>query len=234
MCGRFVQGLSLNELKTHFSNVEFAPNIPGPSWNIAPTQQVLILLEDTKRPGSFRGESARWSLTPPWSPTLTTPFPTFNARVEGISTKATWRDPLRKRRCMILTTGFYEWAGTKRNRVPYFISAPTERDQPGLLPMAGLYGWWREPGSTGTAGWHLTATMLTQQAHGIIASIHDRAPVFIHPTLEQPWIRTSTDGNQALAEDVAHTSTGIVQTLNMYRVAPIRGDGPELIQEMSD
>lgn len=229
MCGRFVQSLTAEELKQRFSAFEFAETIPPPSWNIAPTAQIVILLEDHKNPGVFRAESARWSLTPSWSKTLQTAFPTFNARVEGLAEKPVWRAPLDNRRCVILTTGFYEWTGPKGARVPHFLRHQSDD----LLPMAGLYGWWKEPGAQGSDRWHLTATMLTRSATGPLEHLHHRAPVFMHPQLQDTWIDAQEQGTQRLVDAVAEASTAIADRLRIHEVAPLRGDGPELIRPVS-
>lgn len=67
----------------------------APSWNIKPTQTIPVVIESAKGEGDVlrRLEPARWTLTPSWSKELKTRFPTFNARSEGITEKATWKGP---------------------------------------------------------------------------------------------------------------------------------------------
>lgn len=221
MCGRYVMGLTLDAFKQQFAEYQVSLNLPEPNWNIKPTDPIPILLEDHKQPGHLRAEPARWSLTPPWSPTLNTPYPTFNARTEHITEKPTWSTPLKTRRCIIPTTGFYEWSGPKGNRTPHYIYGP----QP-TLNIAGLYGWWKDD----TGHWHLTATMLTQQSTGMMASIHHRMPVFIDDSHTQTWLTPSIPGTQTLVDTITKTSEALAAELHEYAVRPLRGNGPKLIE----
>ena len=219
-------GLTLEDLRRDFSEYMIAPDLPAPSWNIAPTQDILILLEDHRQPGTRRAERARWSLTPPWSSTLETKYPTFNARTEGITEKAAWKGPLVARRCAIVTTGFYEWSGPKGQRHPHFITGPHN-----TLLMAGLYGWWRP--REDPHAWHLTATMLTQASVGTMTSLHDRMPVFVDDTLLGEWLNPAIHGTQDLVDVLVAESAGIATRLTEHRVPPLRGDGPHLVEPIS-
>lgn len=224
MCGRFVMGMTLEEFKRQFGEYQISSDLPKPSWNVAPTQQIAILLEDHKQQGLLRAESARWSLIPPWSDTITLRYPTFNARTENITEKAVWKGPLVSRRCIIVTNGFYEWTGDRGSRVPHFIHGPTE-----ILTIAGLYGWWREPESQGSDGWHLTATMLTQTATGAMQPLHHRMPVFMNDALSSDWLDHTLRGSQQLVDAVSEGSEALAANLREHVVAPLHGNGPELI-----
>lgn len=219
-------GLTLEEFRKEFTEYMLFKELPKPSWNIAPTNDVVILVEDRKQPGTKRAEPARWSLTPPWSPTLTLPYPTFNARSESLTEKRTWKGPLASRRCAIVTTGFYEWSGPKGNRQPHFISSGAS-----TLLMAGLYEWWRAPEAP--EEWVLTTTMLTQPSTGIMQGIHDRMPVFLGPTMLDDWIDAGARGDQALVDTATRKSAEIACHLTEHVVAPLRGDGPDLILPIS-
>lgn len=233
MCGRFVMGLTLEEFRKEFAEYMVSKELPKPSWNIAPTDKVVILVEDHNAPGTLRAESARWSLTPPWSPTLDLKYPTFNARTEGITEKKTWSGPLVSRRCAIVTTGFYEWSGSPGSRKPHFITG-----EGSTLLMAGLYAWWRAPEHRGLpaseeAPWHLTATMLTQKSTGIMRPIHDRMPVMLREHLVRDWLDPAIRGSQELVDVVTSSSDEYAERLTEYRVRPLQGEGPELITPLT-
>ncbi|MGO1851474.1 SOS response-associated peptidase [Microbacterium sp.] len=102
-------------------------------WNIKPTQEIAVILDSAKT-DEIRVESARWSLVPPWSDTLKTRFPTLNARTEGITSKATWRGPIKSHRCIVPASGYYEWTGDKGAKTPWWI-----HPDDGILGFAGLY-----------------------------------------------------------------------------------------------
>ncbi len=107
MCGRLVVSNTTDEL---FSVCDAAGGDFQdwhPSWNIKLTQTVPVVLHSATRyeEAVRRLELARWSRTPSWSQELTTKFPTFNARSEGITEKATWRGPVTTHRALVPVSG---------------------------------------------------------------------------------------------------------------------------------
>ncbi|WP_336652354.1 MULTISPECIES: SOS response-associated peptidase [unclassified Leucobacter] len=195
-----------------------------PSWNVKPTQQIPVALTSTKD-GAKRFEMAHWSLVPPWAKEMKSRYPTFNARSEQLSEKATFKGPLKRQRCVIPVTGFYEWTGPKTARTPHAIFGLAQ-----ILPMAGLYSWWREPDAAESEGWHLTATILTRASAGVMESLHDRMPVFMAEELVRDWLDPETEGDQLLVDAVSEASIPISEQLREWAVRPLRGDGPELIE----
>ena len=195
-----------------------------PSWNLKPTQDIPVALTDHKT-GEKQLRYAYWSLVPIWSKELKTKFPTFNARSETVTEKASFKNQVKGRRCVIPVSGFYEWTGPKGKRTPHAIFGP----QP-VIPMAGLYSWWHEPGAGDDEGWHLTATILTRASAGIMADLHDRMPVFMSDELLHDWLDPETEGDQLLVDAVAEAAVPISEQLRQWTVAPLRGDGPELIE----
>lgn len=223
MCGRYVQGMDPDELDAVLGVDVRADDLPEPSWNIKPTQQIPVLVEGRKQPGLRRLASARWSLTPSWSKTLETRMPLFNARIETVLEKPSFKAAARNRRCIIPASGYYEWTGEKAARVPHYIHAETP------ILFAGLASWWRDPTAPGDDGWHLTATILTMDAYGPMQHIHDRIPVFMTSDLEPDWLSPGTVGDEALMAAVAAASKRVGDRLSGHEVAPLRGDSPDLI-----
>lgn len=197
------------------------------SWNVAPTQQVPVLFESAKGEAEVRrrAELGRWSLVPSWSKTPTLKFPTFNARSEGIAEKASWKTPVKSKRAVIPAAGYYEWRTVGKVKTPFFIHTPGE-----LLNFAGLYSWWRQPGSTNDDDWMLTATIITRPAVGEVVGIHDRTPVTLPAHWIDQWVDATVVGDQALVDEAVAAATPIAEGLEFYEVAPLKGDGPELIR----
>lgn len=193
------------------------------SWNVKPTQQIPTLFTSTKD-GAKRFGTAYWSLVPHWSKDLKLAYPTFNARSEGVSEKATFKGPLKTQRCVIPVTGFYEWTGPKAARTPHVIVGPEK-----ILPLAGLFTWWHEPTAAEGEGWGLTATILTQASAGVMQPIHDRMPVFLDDKILHDWLDPETPGDQALVDTAAALSVPYAERLHEWEVGRLRGDGPELI-----
>ncbi|TQL46662.1 putative SOS response-associated peptidase YedK [Homoserinimonas aerilata] len=229
MCGRFAMNKETNELIEEFVAAGGDWRDWRPGWNIKPTQEIPIVVESTKTGELVRRlEPARWSLVPSWSKTLKLKFPTFNARSEGIAEKATWRGPLKSHRCLVPMTGYYEWRtdpdGTK---TPHFIHLPGE-----TLAMAGLYSWWPDPAlpQDDPARWNLTATILTADAVDELIGIHDRNPVPLPRDWWDDWLNPELEGDQSFVDAAVQAALPVAQSLEFYEVAPLRGDGPELLE----
>lgn len=227
MCGRVV--VDYDELIPAAADTELAAWITEPpvgaqsSWNVKPTQQIPAAYTDHKT-GEKKFETAYWSMVPIWAKELKTKYPTFNARIETVAEKATFKNAVKNRRCAIPVSAFYEWTGPKEHRTPHAIFGPTP-----ILPMAGLMSWWHEPGAAEDDGWHLTATILTRPAAGVMATLHDRMPVFLADELVADWIDPDTVGDQLLLDAVSELSVPISERLHEHAVAPLRGDGAGLI-----
>lgn len=194
--------------------------LPAPSWNVKPTQTIPVVAGSSPE---RRLTPARWSLVPPWADDLKLKFPTFNARIETAAEKPTFRASVQSKRCLIPFDGYYEWLTEGSIKTPHYVHRVD--DQP--LAIAGLYSWWRKPN---TDEWHLTATILTRDSAGPISWLHDRMPVLLPIELLDDWLDTEISGDAALLRSVSEASLGLVDALDVYPVAPLRGDGPELIR----
>lgn len=195
-----------------------------PAYNIKPTQQVVTLLHSS-RLGEDVATTSRWSLVPPWSKTIESRA-TFNARVEGIAAKPTWRGPVRSSRCLIPAAGWFEWTGPKQARVPHWIHPAG-----GLVMFAGLFSWWADPQvpEGDESRWHLTSTIVTMPAPPELAHIHDRAPVCVPEALWAEWIDPGVKGTQEYVEHVAEAAVAVSGGMAVHPVAPLRADGPGLL-----
>lgn len=227
MCGRIV--VDYDEMLPVAANSELAdwmrdqPEGTASSWNVSPTEQIPVVFSDPKT-AAPRFETAHWSLIPPWSKELKTKFPTFNARIETAAEKASFKSSVQAKRCVIPVSAFYEWSGPKGERTPHAIFGPTP-----MLPLAGLYAWWREPGAAEGKGWHLTATILTRASAGIMKPIHDRMPVFMSDELVHDWLNPEITGDQLLLDAASELAIPISKQLREHAVRPLRGNGPGLI-----
>ena len=119
MCGRVRLHNDYSEIKIQigFADDAAAPNIAA-SWNVAPTQSVLVTVFD-RETRQRKPEKMRWGLIPSWAKDLKIGYSTFNARAEGIETKAAFRGAWKAgRRCLVITDGFYEWRKTAKSKLP--------------------------------------------------------------------------------------------------------------------
>ena len=238
MCGRFAMNDAVNAMITDF--VLATGRDPDewmsswvPSYNIRPTDPVPILLEtlldkkDPDGPTTRRAELAQWWLTPSSATTLRGSAPMFNARSETVTERPAFRGPVKRQRAVIPAAGYFETMAVEGTKVPQFIRPPQ-----GLLYFAGLYSWWPDPNvpAGDPARWHLTTTILTREAVGDIARVHDRTPVTLPRELVDTWIDPHVLGDARFVEDMVNAATDVATELTFHQVAsPIRGDSPETI-----
>ena len=181
MCGRYAVTLPPDSYRALFDYRE-QPNFP-PRFNVAPTQPVAIVTADR---GGRHFRLVRWGFLPGW---VRDPkdFPLlFNARGETLDAKATFRNALRRRRCIFLADGFYEWQRRGRDKQPFLVRM---RDR-GPMPLAGLWETYSDP----SGGEIDTAAIVTTDANGLLAGIHDRMPVILSREGIAPWLDVETVG----------------------------------------
>ena len=222
MCGGYALAEPTEVLEDVFNVDLVGENLPGPSWNIRPTNQVPIVVDTIDASGDQRRrlESARWSLIPSWVKSEPPKFSTFNARSEDAASKASWRDAVKSKRCVLPASGYYEWVVEEGVKVPHYIHADE------TLAFAGLYSWWR---AAETDPWMLTATILTMPTVPELAAIHDRNPMPLPRDNWDAWLNPTTLGSQDLVDAAVAASVSVAAELSEYRVGPIKGNGPELV-----
>jgi putative SOS response-associated peptidase YedK len=229
MCGRFIITDTAPDLVAMFDVEIEGENLPEASWNVKPTEQIPIVLESAKQqPPVRRLEAARWSLVPPGSPDLSLGFPTFNARAESVAQKPAFAPSLTSKRALIPATGYFEWRTDGSTKTPYFVSS----DDGLPLAFAGLYSWWRNPAlaDADPARWVLTATILTTEAYGPLAEIHERMPLVLPEEWWDHWLDPHTKGDQQLVDAAVAASRPLAEVLDFHEVATVEGNGPELIE----
>jgi putative SOS response-associated peptidase YedK len=133
------------------------------------------------------------------------------------------------KRALIPATGYYEWHTEGTTKTPYFI-----RPAEGTMAFAGLYSWWRNPAlaEDDENRWVLTATILTMDAVPHLAPIHDRNPVPAPRDMWDDWLNPQVTGDQGLLDAMVAASVPLAESLEYYRVGPVTGEGPDLIQPL--
>ncbi|WP_405372810.1 MULTISPECIES: SOS response-associated peptidase [unclassified Microbacterium] len=232
MCGRFVVANVASELVGVLRVDVESDDLPAPSFNIAPTARVGIVLDSAKTdPPTRRLEPARWGLIPGWAKDPKIGVKAFNARSEELEDKPMFRQALISRRAIVPATGYYEWAQTDDGKVPYFI-APADGSP---LLFAGLYEWWRDPSKADSdpAKWVLSFTILTRDAVAPLGSIHDRMPLFVDADFADAWLDTEVENVGDLLDAAIDAAPDVVETLTDHVVSSavgnVRNDSPDLI-----
>jgi putative SOS response-associated peptidase YedK len=149
----------------------------APRYNVAPSQMVAAIR--AAQNGQPQGVQLRWGLVPFWAKDAGIGNRMINARAETLAEKPAFRNAWKKRRCLILANGFYEWRGQGTGKTPFFISRPDE--QP--IALAGLWERWEK----GDAPLE-TCTIITTAANRTLRDLHDRMPVILPPDTMRAWL----------------------------------------------
>ena len=180
MCGRFTLGATAATLAAQFD----LANVPTwtPRYNIAPTQEVLVVLQPSPQ-ANQEARLHRWGLIPPWAKDPSIGNRMINARAETVATKPAFRRAFKERRCLLLADGLYEWQRQERRKQPFYIRLRDGRP----FAFAGLWEHWE--GSEGMA--IQSCAILTTTSNEVVGRIHDRMPVILSPTDYDRWLDPS-------------------------------------------
>ena len=187
MCGRFVGYRNLDELKKVFPidccNCEVTAN-----YNVAPSQEILAIF---KHEGQNWLDKFHWGLVPFWAKDPRIGSRMINARAETLAEKSSFRNPFKKRRCLIVTDGFYEWKGPRGQKQPMFITISDKKP----FAFAGLWETW---GKEDRQAVYRSCTIITTEACGAMRDIHHRMPVILKPEAYEFWLNPKNQDVAAL------------------------------------
>ena len=233
MCGRFVVASAGPELVGMLRVDVESDDLPEPSYNIAPTARVAIVLDSVKsEPPTRRLEAARWGLVPSWAKDPKIGARAFNARAEELEDKPMFRSALAKRRAVVPASGYYEWKTADGVKTPHYIH-PVDGSP---LFMAGLYEWWKDDAKPedDPDRWLLSFTILTRDSIGRLGSIHDRMPLLVDVDHADAWLDPATDNVRDVLDAAIDAAPAVAETLDDYVVSKavgnVRNNSPELIE----
>lgn len=176
MCGRFTLTSPDSGIAAQFSLLDLPPL--EPRYNIAPTQPVAAVRMAAE--GAARELAMlQWGLVPSWAKDPEVGSRLINARSETVAEKPAFRDALRRRRCLVLADGFYEWQKLDGGKQPFYFRLR----EGGVFGFAGLWERWQGP-----AGVIESCTLITTEANDLLRSVHDRMPVIVHPRDHDLWL----------------------------------------------
>ena len=180
MCGRFV--LHHGEASL-WEALEIRAMRPGllPRFNIAPTQPVAVVLQEQDRVLDF----FKWGLIPFWAKDPKIGHRMINARAETINEKPAFRAALKRRRCLIPASGYYEWQKTPNGKIPHYLHRSNDR----IITLAGLWEEWISHEEEIVR----TCTIITTEANDFTSSVHHRMPVILDPPGQSTWLDPSRE-----------------------------------------
>lgn len=228
MCGRFVSASPPDEIARYFG-AEAPEAALEPSHNVAPTNQVYVVLES----GGVRTlDTMRWGLVPFWADDPKIGNRLINARSETVATKNAFRHAFRKKRCIIPADGFFEWkavAGQKAKQ-PYFIHRPDGEP----YAFAGLWETWRGRRDDADAEPEVlrTCTILTGAANEAMKPLHDRMPIMLPPDAWATWLDADQQDTDLVGRLLVPAPSELITFHPVStRVNNPRTKGPDLVDE---
>ena len=219
MCGRFTLTVDPTEAQGPFSGYTF-PQKFAPRYNIAPTQPILAIPNDDQSTADF----FVWGLIPMWAKDPTIGNRLINARGETLEEKPAFRSSLKYKRCLILADGFYEWKGAsgKKTKTPFFIHMKDRKP----FAFAGLWDSWNSPDGSQVK----SCTIITTEPNELMAIIHNRMPVILHPRDYAKWLDPAAQTPDQLKPLIKSFPADI---MNAYPVSTLvntpANDAPELV-----
>lgn len=224
MCGRFTLNTD-GDIVQEVLEIGRVPEEATPRYNIAPTQNVAVVTD----PESRDVEMFRWGLIPSWAKDLSMGSRLINARSETVAEKPSFRSAFKRRRCLVLADGFYEWqkgTGPKGRSQPFHFRLASGDP----FAFAGLWEIWRPQEEADPL---LTCTIITGPANEVVAPVHGRSPIVL--TGERMWRWMDGDASR---EELRNLLMPLpAEMLDGYPVATLvnspAADSPELIEPIS-
>ncbi len=187
MCGRYTRFAATELIYKHFGIKTPRPEPPTadppPSWNVAPqTMQPVIRLNPET--GEREMVQMRWGLVPFFAESPVFNYATINARAETLLTKSTFREPFKRRRCLVPINSYFEWQmldPKKKKKQPWAIGLKDE----GPFALGGIWEKWVSPDKQVELE---SYSIITTEPNELLAPLHDRMPLIIAPRDYPRWL----------------------------------------------
>lgn len=242
MCGRFAvttdPALLAEKIKAIDEATSQVKDAASPNYsanyNVAPTTTVATVVKrhtDPDDESTRRVRLMRWGLVPPWVKATDTGTPEtkgpllINARSDKVTSSPAFRSSAKAKRCLVPMDGWYEWQGAKGAKTPFYMHA-TDGEP---LFMAGLWSSWRPKDAPKDAPPLLSCTIITTDAAGPLAEIHDRMPLTISAEDWDHWLDPDAPIDEGLLRGHGDLDRIAIREVSRL-VNSVRNNGPELIE----
>lgn len=220
MCGRYASFLPPEAIARFFRTTNTLPNI-GPSWNVAPSQQAMVVRRHPDT-GERHLDLLQWGLLPYWTKEPAQARRPINAKAETAATSPMFRQAFAKRRALVPAGAFYEWRKTRIAKQPFAIA----RSGGDPLAFAGLWEGYRWPSDETTRSF----CIITTEPNALMVPIHDRMPVVLEPSDWPVWLGEADGDPAALLRPAAD---GVLRAWPIStRVNAPRNNTPDLLDEL--
>ena len=221
MCGRYNLISNLTVLGERFEFDASQLTLES-AYNVAPTQNVLTVVGGASRRAGFM----RWGLIPFWAKNLSIGSRMINARAETVADKPSFRDAFRRRRCLVLADGFYEWRRAASGKRPMRVALRSGEP----FAFAGIWSMWKDPEGNSI----LTCAIITTSANELLRPIHDRMPVILPRNMEGVWLDRSIEDPSELRSVLTPYPDNAMEAYEVSPlVNPVANDGPELVARVA-
>ena len=223
MCGRFTLTLDPAQLREAFPGL-FIPADIKPRYNIAPSQPVAVI----PNTGENKLDFFTWGLIPFWAKDPAIGNRLINARAETLAEKPAFRSSFRRRRCLILSDGFFEWKPdlSGKSKTPYYIQMKSGEP----FAFAGLWDLWSHPDGSEIR----SCTIITTTPNELMQTIHNRMPAILSPNSYQTWLDVEEQKPENLTSLLTPYPSSAMSAYPVSKVvnAP-QNDTPECIKPLS-
>jgi putative SOS response-associated peptidase YedK len=227
MCGRYVRKAGKQKIAEAFrAQLDPGLTIADEDFNVAPSTFQPVIRQ-SRDDASRELVSMRWGLIPFFTkqPSDIKGISTINAKAESVANSPTWREPFRKRRCLVPATAFYEWKKLEANpklKQPFAFSLP---DTP-LFAFAGLWDAWKDP----RGHWLQSFAIVTTEANELMVAVHTRMPVILHARDYDRWLSRESVQQPPIDLLRPYESDAMSMAPANPLVGNVRNNGPRMLE----
>jgi putative SOS response-associated peptidase YedK len=219
MCGRFSFSPLAKILEDRF-DVKVDPSLYKPRYNCAPSQNLAVITNAKPDQLSY----FKWGLIPFWAKDEKIGNRMINAKSETIQEKPSFKNAFKRKRCLVLSDGFFEWKKINaKEKIPYRIFL---KDEP-LFAMAGIWDTWKNQEGNPVYSF----SILTTSANQLMENIHHRMPVILDRKGEKEWLKETNPGDLIKLFDPFSTEKMTAHPISKLVNSPVN-DKPEILEPM--
>ena len=228
MCGRFTLASELEQLSEHFGDLQLELEF-SPRYNITPTQDVAVIANTSEVGGGHKVEFYHWGLIPSWAKDPKIGSRMINARSETLTDKPSFRSAYKRRRCLILADGYYEWQTVpgEKSKQPIYIRLKSQNP----FAFAGLWEEWKANYMEKALR---SCTIITCSSNSYLEEFHHRMPVILPKDAYAQWLSPDEQSNEMLQPLLQPYPDDKMEAYPVSRfVNRPANDSPECIQRVS-
>lgn len=239
MCGRYASTKGPSGLAAEFGAFDATgEDAPGADYNVAPTKTVPSVVQRHPRDEEGVAEPTRtertvrvmrWGLVPCWAEDPAVGVKMINAKCETAATKPAYRAAVRYYRCLLPADGWFEWKRDAGSKQPYYVT----RGDGSSLALAGLWATWRDPSVGPGASPLVSCSVVTTDAIGPLAEVHERMPLMLPERAWQQWLDPDRED---VSEVLGSSFPDLVGELELRPVSrqvnDVRNNRPELLERI--